>query len=208
MTRAQIEDEVMHESQNWLDTGSGTLGRVYLEVLECDGLPNLDTGGFLGNVTDAFVCAVFEDAIVKTDVIDDSLCPRWLPWTNRAFVFHMMNSSSPLYLGVFDFDGGFDDHDLIGRVAIDLCNLRKDTTYVLKYNIFPTAKMTDRVVQGSIKIRLRLEVDDERKMLMSALEPPPIVYVNVKNRKDWALVRYTCQGKIDTSAYSMQVINS
>lgn len=208
MTKDQIEAEVMNDSQNWLDTGSGALGRVYLEILECDGLPNLDTGGFLGNKTDTFVCAVFEDTVVKTDTIDDSLNPRWLPWSNRAFLFHMMNSSSPLYIGVFDFDPGYDDHDLIGRIAIDLCNLHKDTTYVLKYDIFPTAKLTDRVKQGTIKIRLRLEVDDERQMLLSALQPPPTVYVNVKTRKDWLLVRYTCQGKVDTDAYSMKVINS
>jgi len=208
MTEEQIEDEVMNESQNWVDTGSGKLGRIYLEVLECDGLPNLDTGGFLGNKTDTFVCAVFEDTVVKTDTIDDSLCPRWLPWTNRAFIFHMMNSSSPLYLGVFDFDPGYDDHDLIGRVAIDLCNMHKDTTYVLKYDIYPTAKLTDRVKQGTLKIRLRLEVDDERQILLAALEPPPTVYVNVKTRKDWVLVRYTCQGRVDTDAYSMKVINS
>jgi hypothetical protein len=208
MTEEQIDAEVMHDSQNWLDTGSGTLGRVYLEILDCDGLPNLDTGGFLGNKTDTFVCAIFEDTIVKTDVIDDSLAPRWLPWSNRAFIFHMMNSSSPLYIGVFDFDPGYDDHDLIGRIAIDLCNMHKDTTYVLKYDIFPTAKLTDRVKQGTIRIRLRLEIDDERQMVLSALQPPPTVYVNVKTRKDWLLVRYTCQGKVDTDAYSMKVINS
>ena len=208
MTKEQIEREVLFESSNWLDTGSGSLGRVYLEILACDGLPNLDTGGFLGNKTDTFVCAVFEDTVAKTDTIDDSLSPRWLPWSNRAFVFHMMHSSSPLYLGVFDYDPGYDDHDLIGRIAIDLCNMFKDTTYLLSYDIYPTAKVTDRVKQGTIKIRLRLEVDDERKMLLKALEPPPTVYVNVKSRKDWALVRYTCQGKIDTEAYSMKVINS
>lgn len=208
MTEPQIDEEVVKESQNWLDAGSGSLGRIYLEVLECEGLPNLDTGGFLGNKTDTFVTAIYEDTIVKTDIIDDCLSPRWLPWSNRAFVFHMMSSSSPLYLGVFDYDPGFDDHDLIGRVAIDLTNMHKNTTFVLKYDIFPTAKLTDRVKQGSIKIRLRLEVDDERKMLLSALEPPPTVYVNCKSRKEWTTVRYTCQGKVDTSAYSMKVINS
>ena len=55
MTEQQIQDEVMNESKNWLDAGSGKLGRLYLEVIECDGLPNLDTGGFLGNKTDGYV---------------------------------------------------------------------------------------------------------------------------------------------------------
>lgn len=120
----------------------------------------------------------------------------------------MMHSSSSLFLGVFDFDPGPGDHDLIGRVTVDLSNLQKDTKYDLAYDIYPTAKMTDRKKMGTIKVRLRMEVDDERKMLISTLEPPPTVYVNVKTRKEWRLVRYTCQGKYDMDAYSMKVINS
>jgi hypothetical protein len=44
--------------------------------------------------------------------------------------------------------------------------------------------------------------------VLKGLEPPPTVYVNVKTRKDWVLVRYTCQGKVNTDLYSMKVINS
>jgi hypothetical protein len=208
MSEEKIEQEVVKESRDWIDTGSGDLGRVYVEILSCDGLPNLDTGGFLGNKTDTFVCTVFEDTVIMTDIIDDCLAPRWLPWSKRAFVFHMMHSSSALFLGVFDFDPGLDDHDLIGRVTVDLANLQKDTTYDLTYSIFPTARMTERKSNGRIRVRVRLEVDDERKMMLSTLEPPPTIYVNVKTKKEWRLVRYTCQGKYDMDAYSMKVINS
>ena len=67
-----------------------------------------------------------------TDVIDDSLNPRWLPWTKRAFIFHIFHSSSQLFLGVFDYDAGInpaDDHDLVGRISVDFSNLRKDIVY-------------------------------------------------------------------------------
>ena len=102
LTHDEIQAECMKESDHWIDAGSGKLGRMYVEVLGCDGLPNLDTGGMLGNKTDAFVSLVFEDCYVRTDTIDDCLSPRWLPWTRRAFCFNIAHSSSQLLLGVFE----------------------------------------------------------------------------------------------------------
>ena len=211
MTKKQIQDVCLEESHKWIDSGSGRLGRVFLEVLGCDDLPNLDAGGFAGNKTDAFVSVVYEDTAVKTDIIDDCLSPRWMPWTKRAFIFHMFHPSSQIFLGVFDYDGGVnpaDDHDLVGRVSVDLSNLRKNTVYVMKYNIFTTAKMSQRKKKGTITIRFRLEIDEDRLLLLSSLEPPPIMYVNSKKRKDFKVIRYTCTGKYDMEAYSMKVINS
>jgi hypothetical protein len=211
MTKKEIEEETPKESQNWVDVGTGKLGRLFVEILGCDDLPNLDTGGFLGNKTDTFVSLVYEDSTLQTDVIDDTLSPRWLPWSKRAFIFHVFHSSSQLFLGVFDYDESLnptDDHDLIGRVSVDLTNLQKDTVYTLKYEIFDTARMTQRAGKGFITVRVRLEIDDDRKLLLSNLEPPPQMYVNVKNRKDFRVIRYTCTGKYDMDKYSMKVINS
>lgn len=50
-----MEKEIMGESREWIDAGSGELGRLFVEVLECKGLPNLDSGGLVGNLTDSFV---------------------------------------------------------------------------------------------------------------------------------------------------------
>jgi C2 domain len=211
MTKDQINTECKKESINWVDVGAGRLGRLFVEILYCDGLPNLDVGGFAGNKTDAFVSVVFEDAVVQTDVVDDTLSPRWLPWTKRAFIFHILHSSSQLFLGVFDYDAGFnpaDDHDLIGRVSVDLSNLQKDTVYTLNYTLYPTARMSARDAKGNITIRVRLEIEDERKLLLSAIEPPPHIYVNVKTRKEFRVVRYTCTGKYNMEKYSMKIINA
>jgi hypothetical protein len=211
MTKKEIEAETTKESQNWNDIGTGKLGRLFVEILGCDDLPNLDTGGFAGNKTDTFVSLVYEDSTLQTDVIDDTLSPRWLPWTKRAFIFHVFHSSSQLFLGVFDYDDSLnpaDDHDLVGRVSIDLTNLQKDTVYTLKYEIFDTARMTQREGRGFITARVRLEIDDDRKLLLSNLEPPPQMYVNVNNRKEFRVIRYTCTGKYDMDKYSMKVINS
>lgn len=211
MTKTHIDSECLQDSSHWVDAGNGTLGRIFVEILHCDDLPNLDAGGFAGNKTDTFVCLVYEDAVAQTDVIDDTLMPRWLPWTRRAFIFHMLHGSSELFLGVFDHDDGInptDDHDLIGRVSVDLSNLRKDTVYTLQYNIYTTARMTARKKKGSITIRLRIEFDDERNLLLSTIEPPPKLYVNVKTRKEFRVVRYTCTGKYNMEKYNMKFIDS
>jgi hypothetical protein len=209
MSKDNIKAESLRESHHWIDAGSGKLARLFVEVICCEGLPNLDTGG--RNKTDAFVAVVFEDSYVTTDVIDDCLSPYWLPWMKRAFIFHMFHSSSQLYLGVFDHDISInpaDDHDLIGRVSVDISNLHRDTTYLLKYNIYPTARMTERKDMGSVTIRLRLDIEDERKLLLATLEPPPVMYVNVKKRRDFRVVQYTCTGKYDMTKYDMRYINS
>eukprot|EP00339_Tiarina_fusa_P025749 CAMPEP_0117019744 /NCGR_PEP_ID=MMETSP0472-20121206/15103_1 /TAXON_ID=693140 ORGANISM="Tiarina fusus, Strain LIS" /NCGR_SAMPLE_ID=MMETSP0472 /ASSEMBLY_ACC=CAM_ASM_000603 /LENGTH=1103 /DNA_ID=CAMNT_0004724777 /DNA_START=181 /DNA_END=3489 /DNA_ORIENTATION=+ len=210
MTNEQIQAEVMKPSRHWSHAGVGDKGRIYVEVLSCDGLPNLDTGGFLGNKTDAFVSLVYEDVYVRTDTIDDCLSPRWMPWSNRAFIFNIDHSSSQVFLGVFDFDAGgvFDDHDLIGKATIDVTNLRKNTDYTLSYNICPSSIVTGHKIQGKVTIRLRLEIPDERKLVLCALEPPKPVYVNVKKRKDFMVVRQTCLGRTDTDVYSISTIKS
>lgn len=104
MTEADLKTEALKESHQWIDTGNGALGRLFVEILSCEDLPNMDTGG--RNKTDTFVSIVFEDSVSKTDIIDDCLSPVWPPWCQRAFIFHMFHSSSQLFLGVFDYDEG------------------------------------------------------------------------------------------------------
>ena len=120
----------------WLDVGSGDLGKIYVEIIGADGLPNKDHDLGTGNKTDSFISVVYEDCIAKTDVIDDCLSPRWLPWTQRAFIFRMMHTSSNLHVAVFDYDAGFsNDHDICGRVSIDLANLNSGVVYLLVRSI-------------------------------------------------------------------------
>lgn len=120
----------------------------------------------------------------------------------------MSHSSSQVLVGVFDNDTGIDDHDLIGKVSIDLTNFRKDIIYTLKYDIFKSSQMSTRKAKGSITVRMRIEIEDERKLLLACLEPPPDVYVNVKTRKEFRVARWTCSGKYDMEQYSMKVMNS
>jgi len=128
-----------------------------------------------------------------------------MPWTKRAFIFHIFHSSSELYLGVFDNDGT-GDHDLIGRVAVNISNLQPDTMYVLTYDLYPSGKHTLRQSMGQITIRLRMEIDDDRKLLLSCLEPPKTIYVNVKTRKDYNVIDRVCNGNVDMDSYSLKTI--
>lgn len=93
--------------------------------------------------------------VCQTDVIDDHSSPRWLPWTNRGFIFHTSFPSSVINLGVFDFDPGLpllSSHDLVGRATIDLTNFRPRTEYELHYALYDTATFEGRKSQGIIKV--------------------------------------------------------
>lgn len=62
LTETQINKLALEPSRNWMEAGSGDLGKVFLEILQCDGLPNMDKATLnVRDKTDAFVCAAFED---------------------------------------------------------------------------------------------------------------------------------------------------
>ena len=199
----------MNKSEKWLDSGSGDIGRVFLEIIGADELPNKDkNAGITNNKTDSFVSIVYEDCLVQTDVINDCLSPRWLPWMQRAFVFHMMHSSSQILVGVFDCDPGMaNDHDFIGRFSIDLANLYGDKDYVLQYTLYDSSNLSTRKANGTLKVRLRIEVDGQ-KAVLSALKIPPPIYVNVRDEQDFLVARRTCVGKYDTEAYHTDMISA
>ena len=47
LTKEQLVAEAESPSQQWIEAGSGRLGKLYLEVLSCHDLPNVDVGGEL-----------------------------------------------------------------------------------------------------------------------------------------------------------------
>jgi len=210
LTKEQINDVSKELSYEWIDIGSGTLGKIFVEIIACDNLPNMDVGGVLGNKTDCFVSLVYEDCFAETDIIDDCLSPRWMPWSKRAFIFNTMHTSSQLFLAVFDSDAHpMSSHDLIGRISIDLSNFMSGSTYNLHYNLFPTAVCSPRENKfGTISLRLRIEMEDERALLLSNFALPQSVYVNVHSKKELEVIKQTVEGGIDTKKYSLKTINS
>jgi hypothetical protein len=177
MTASEIDDESLRPSTKWIEAGSGDLGKLFVEIIGCDGLPNMDTQIAGGGKTDAFVSMVYEDTIVNSEVINDVLSPRWMPWTQRAFVFNVMHPSNDLMVGVLDYDSPapMAEHDPIGRCEVDITNLLPNTEYTLCYDLYTSALVKKRKKKGSIKLRVRLELHDARKALIVGMKPPPEV---------------------------------
>jgi hypothetical protein len=42
LTEMEIELEASKPSTKWIEAGSGSLGKYYVEIIGCDGLPNMD----------------------------------------------------------------------------------------------------------------------------------------------------------------------
>jgi C2 domain len=151
MTSEQIEVESLKPSTYWIEAGTGYIGKLYLEIIGCTDLPNMDnslkTNQLSLNIhrekTDAFACIVYEDVIVNTDVITNTLSPRWMPWCHRAFVFNILHPSSDVYIGIFDYDpshhpmqlvsqlSSSNVHDPIGRIVVNLSHFHPNTSYLL-----------------------------------------------------------------------------
>ena len=212
MTDEQMNKEMQKPSTAWVRCANHNdkgLGEVYLEILNCQGLPNLDVG--VGNKTDSFVVAILEDSMMQTCVIDDILCPMWMPWTQRAFIFTQKKSTSPLYLSVFDYDFGT-SHEGIGRVVIPLSTLAPNVVHVLQYNLYPSSNTTDRPSNlGTITIRLRRTIHSERAYLLSPLlsdKKENTFYINATKLKTLQVMNYTLWGEHDPHKFNLTLLRS
>ena len=132
MSAAQMERVSYEPSTKWISVGGGNLGIVYCEIIGCNDLPQMDATDF--SSTDAVATIAFEDNFVRTDIIWDQLYPRWMPWTTRAYQFHICHPASILCISVMDCDENmFEKHDPIGRVVVQPSSFKPNVTYTLHY---------------------------------------------------------------------------
>lgn len=208
MSSEAISKEAMKPSTSWTEAGSGTLGRLFLEIIKCDDLPNMDTGP--SGKTDAFCCIIYEDSIVNTDVVNDELNPRWMPWSQRAFMVHIQHPSSQVLVGVLDYDSekGINAHDPIGRVSIDITNFRADTDYLLTFDLHKSVLDDERPVVGKLTVRLRIEYDSYREFVKGALALPPFNYLNLAKKTDFKTSFFVCHGEENLQKLDMDAIQS
>lgn len=199
LSKDEIQTEALKPSREWLNVSSGNCGRLFVEVIGADELPNMEA--FHGK-TDAFAVVVFEDAYGKTDTIDDCLSPRWMPWSRRAFCFNIDHASSDLRVGLFDHDKMW-NHDLIGRVAISVSQLRPGTEYVLTYNLYEDSVTPEREAKGTVTLRLRVELESPKKLVMSNLAPPTDQFINFEAAKQLTLAKMVVEGKTDMVSYGI-----
>ena len=68
---------------------------------------------------------------------------------------------------------------------------------------FQTAKCGPREPRGTITLRMRLEMEDERTRLLSNFVLPESIYVNVGTKKDFEVVQQTVEGGVDMTNYSL-----
>jgi len=202
-------------------------GRINLEILGCDGLPNLDRSTLdLNDKSDPFVTAILEDSVLVTDVIPRSLSPRFLPWTRRAFVLHPSHASSDLLLGVHDFDSAIGNskkpgnHDFMGRVRIrsPLLNFRHGLEYILTYELHDTVNVLDRRMMGTITVRISVEpppssllfrdrIQDTISGIYNASVSSERSYVNVDNsNKFFKPILNIVEGTKDIREFSTDTI--
>ena len=205
LTKSQLREECYKPSTKWVNAGTGSIGNVFIEFLECRGLPNTDIGGAVGNQTDAFISAIYGDALVQTDVIDDCLSPMWMPWTTRAFKFQMSHPSTAIFIALADYDVGPLDHETIGRVEIQLNKFTPGILYTLTYNLHNSSNFIefgDSI--GKITVRIRVEYD-EHKMLMASLKAPDQSFVTSKRKKTHRVAKYCTEGPHDEDTFELQL---
>ncbi|KAG7364176.1 C2 domain containing protein [Nitzschia inconspicua] len=200
MTKKQMDKFLEDPSREWVEAGWGDFGSVYLEILGCDNLPQMDTE-MIDGLTDPFACIVFEDTFVRSSVIFDNLNPRWPPWSQRAIKFNIGHPSSVIYVGIFDYDENYlDNHDPIGRVVLHLDSFDPDTVYTLKYALFngDAPKETDK---GTVTLRLEIRWKKtlvEVSRAQSYLAPPRFI-INTETERSWKTIRYLTRGAVDMS---------
>lgn len=112
-------------------------------VLTLNNISSQDLGP--NNKTDAFLGIVFEETMLRSSVVHDTLAPRWMPWCTRAFAISVRHPASLLMLGVFDYDevSPLDNHDPIGRVVVNINNFESNTLYLLHYKLHHDAREDD-----------------------------------------------------------------
>jgi len=209
-TADEINQLSLEKSQFWTEVGEGNLGYVEVEVISINKLPNMDKSSLLpGDTSDTFVTCVFEDAVVTTDVVKDCKNPRFMPWTRRAFKFHISHSLSPLYIGVFDHDVGPSLHDPIGRIALPLSKFASGTTMNLTYDIFDSHQVANRQKRGTVSLRIGIEWSGQRKLFYESLQRPDGKYtVHLNSKKNQKHVDYTVKGHTDIEKYDMKTFFS
>ena len=149
---------------------------------------------------DPFVSIVYEDSFVNTDIINGNDSPRWLPPTNRAFVFNMIHPSSQINIGVIDFkENNLDGNHPIGRATVDL-NIAPDIEYLFTYPLYMGANINEELPKGSISIRVRMEIQYPRKLVMTSLKLPPTLSLNVDRKLDYEVLEFTLEGKNEDDA--------
>eukprot|EP00804_Cyclotella_cryptica_P011642 CCRYP_017541-RA/>CCRYP_017541-RA protein AED:0.05 eAED:0.05 QI:693/1/1/1/1/0.87/8/165/965 len=216
MTLKDLDYEMKQPSEHWEDFRKESvgyreepmIGSLHVEVLSCHGLPKLDRF----SLTDACCYVVCGPFAFATDVLDGAIHPCWPSKSRRACIFPIFYAYQKLYVGVFDDDGAREQDDFAGRVVVDISNLRPNSSYdvFLPLRLYQNTYIKDP--RGVIRLRIRLEWENERKALLSYLKLPKKVdplgnalVLNCADLKAFRNVVMTVQGKDVPGRYKQMV---
>lgn len=96
-----------------------------------------------------------------------------------------------LFIGVFDFDAADPNHDIVGRATCNITNFHPNTIYTVKYRLHSVINF-QKVVRGSITLRIRVELFNPRKTLLSgySLNREP-EFISVSKKSEFRTVSFT-----------------
>jgi len=165
--------DMMLPSEHFLDLrppdldeefASPMIGQIDVEILECVGLPNLDT--FKKN--DSFAQCVLGASHFRTDVINECLNPIWPSCSRRAARFPIRHCYASLFVGIFDDDGVKNPRDdFAGRVAVRISALRPGKKYDVLLPLRGRRQTYARDASGAVRLRLKLTWYNERAVPLS-----------------------------------------
>lgn len=216
MTLKELDYETMQPSEHWEDFRKESvgyreepmLGSLHVEVLSCHGLPKLDRF----SLTDACCYVVCGPFAFATDVLDGAIHPCWPCKSRRACIFPIFYAYQKLYVGVFDDDGAREQDDFAGRVVVDISNLRPNSSYdvFLPLRLYQNTYIKDP--RGVVRLRIRLEWENERQAVLSYLKLPKkvdhlgnAIALNCADFKAFRNVVMTVQGKDVPGRYKQMI---
>lgn len=206
MTFEDIDNASKQPSTSWIETGSGKLGHLFVEIIGCDNLRESSLSKV--DKIDPFVTLVYEGTAVSSEVVKNSKHPRFMPWTRRAFMFNMHHGQSHLFVGVFDLQKTSLIKDTpIGRLTIDLQNFQPGIEYFLHYDLYHSARLYPRGCTGNITVRLSMEYN-QKALFWTSLIPYIPYQINTETANDIQLIKYAVEGKPDVSVYSHSILLS
>ena len=213
MNRNELRVEMNKPSASFHDLrlpSRNEIGLLKLEVLQCIGLPRLDTVG----ENDMFCLAVCGSYAFKTDIMPPNANPMWLSKMRRACIFPLFHAYAKLYVGAFDDDPGERD-DFAGRIVLDIARMRPNCTYDVTLPLRQSAHVYMRRPRGAIRIRFHVSWYSERKALLSYLpkgapqfQPHETVMVNCYDKKSFQNVALVVHGTHMPGRFSMKLVRA
>jgi len=236
LTQEELDKVIWEPSTSWtVCYGKGSLGKLYVEVIECNDLlyrhkQRTRKSTVAEKKVDPFITIIHEDSIVSSDALPDCKNPRFLPWSRRAFKFHVEHSYSPIYIGVYDYEesrlnlgglkkkmtrnqkvknsNGKRKFEEIGRAAISIQKLKSNVEYNMVYDLYRSGETShQRIKQGSITLRICLRWYNERRVFFDIMNPHPTQFVvNVPTKVDYSDANYAINGLVDMTQYDTNYI--